>query len=466
MPTISSTDDHESTEVKAIRTETSLGRVIYHAIKYSELPSADPRRDASLEASCALLGHVLRPSLAKVGGGLLAFLGVWIAWQTWQTADRQAELLARQDELIETQNAIADATRRGGERADLTDILHELKTREETVDKTAVSPIFERRVIRLTNSFTPYVGVMTYAKSEGTGLKPVTTTRDRPTSPERAALLLALLNAGALTDNIRHDGNFTFADFADATLRDADFRRLNLQWSDFRGAVIQDCTFIGAQLDDADFSSYPRYDRSRVVRPSGKADPLTLIVRCDLGSTTLGRINFNQTSFVLCSFDSATAIYGHFEGAVMSLCRLEGSKFVDCNLNGSTINNSVVPDFINYAPTSNDSKEAFQSDLMFIDLTPQSWTNCSYDRTIFNTVWVSDADWIRRLPDALRQRLKISKAAKVSPDFSWLDREAYKNSWLAEAGSLYDQAPKGWPYIVEEKDNLVQDFGTAAGSHR
>jgi hypothetical protein len=91
IPTKPSTDEDVLAEAQAIRTEVSAGRVIYHAIKYGESPSTDPRRDASLEAVCLMLGRLLRPTLPKIGGALLALFGAWIAWQTWQTSVRQAE---------------------------------------------------------------------------------------------------------------------------------------------------------------------------------------------------------------------------------------------------------------------------------------------------------------------------------------------------------------------------------------
>jgi hypothetical protein len=61
-------------EAQIIRNEVSAGRIVYHAIKYGELPSADPRRDASLEAMCTLLIRILRP--INIGGTILGLFGV------------------------------------------------------------------------------------------------------------------------------------------------------------------------------------------------------------------------------------------------------------------------------------------------------------------------------------------------------------------------------------------------------
>jgi len=446
-------------EAQLIRKETSPGRIVYHAIKYAELPSADPRRDAALEAMCALLVRIVRPT--SVGGTLLGLFGAWIAWQTWQTSLRQEQLVSKQDELIETQNVISDEVRRQADRAELADILKELRGIEEAREKGTpdkggnenpekrekeLSLKYDKRVIRLTNALTPHAGTVINTKIEATGPKPVMTVRDRATSPERAALLRALLDAGVMTDGIRDNGNFSFADFSDETLKGYDFSRLNLRFSDFRGALVTNCRFIRASFDDADLSSYQKIGRIRVVRPSSKEESLTLFSKCDFRSASLKRTKFRETSCLVCTFSSATAIEVYFMGAKLALCRFDGSNFQDSNFDRAEITDSILP-AVTTTLASVISSDTVEADLASYNSTYALWTNCSWSGTIFRTDWVSQQNWSAGLPNGFARKLKVSVAPQTTPEFIWLDQEVEPNSWLARG-----KGPKDSPYVVNTEE--------------
>jgi uncharacterized protein YjbI with pentapeptide repeats len=361
-------------------------------------------------------------------------------------------LVSRQDELIETQNAISDQIRRQGDRDDLTDVMKELRRLEEAHDKeaagkTEIPKIFEKRVIRLTNSFTPYAGIIIYTKIEGVGLKPIMTLRDRPASPERATILRALLDARAMTEEIRNSANFTFADFSDETLKDYDFSGLNLQFSDFRGALVANCKFVKAHLDDADLSSYHNDYRSRIVRPSGSEDAITLFRKCDFRSASLKRTKFKETHCNLCSFASASAIDGDFEGAKLAICRFDGSIFQNCDFDQAEISQSIMPSVTFTSPSPINSHITVESDLASYNPIYAVWTNCTWSRTIFQTVWVGRPNWSDGLPNGLGSKLKVSKAPETNSDSVWLDQQAEPVSWLVRGG-----IPNGFPYLVETEE--------------
>lgn len=248
------------------------------------LPKDDVRRSA---ATKALIWLFLSPkNVVTAGISIIAILGILLAYQA-------NTLLSAQNARFDTQNQLAEASRRSALIFELTSINERIdKIRDDRPikndDNVALPPSLIGRIVALSRSFRPYFFVATpgdnvrafrppfFADSEiVTPEEPhesapwlTTLLQDsidhgesdvelvsRPLSPERGQLLVTLANA-----NISNFGNFAerqadfrYSDLRGITITNFDLSDLDLQFSDFSGANLFDSVFFGADLSYAVF---------------------------------------------------------------------------------------------------------------------------------------------------------------------------------------------------------------------
>lgn len=307
------TDEQIATQAALIEQDHRFFRVVWNiVVARRDWPSRDPRRRA---AWTALIWNLLSPGSIALGGGaivglltmiLLSQQNRIIAEQTTRL-DEQNRLISLQNNRIDLQNQLNESQRRAALIFELTSIMEalseerrvwfesledeeqeivrkidELVTQRgrmlnntsfdfsahenETESLLEKAPVFSPsrtvvgRAVALSLSLRPYrfldqsVPVdLNSSLSDFTSSDNKVELIDRPLSPERAQLLITLLNSGVDLEHFINAGvMFSQADLRNANLSDLDISRVRLDGADLRSANCVRLRLEGAAFRGAD----------------------------------------------------------------------------------------------------------------------------------------------------------------------------------------------------------------------
>lgn len=240
-----------------------------------ELPTPSKATTANLA------GHVVyRYTRLGVLGFFLALIPMVLLWQQNQLLHTQNEKLEDQTLLFEKQNKkidnqiqLEESNRRGALIVMMSNIMdkvdEELKDDWNDDNIRNLSPQLIGRIVALSQSFRPYRFLQDSMLIE------------KPLSPERGQLLLALVNSKL--DELTYDDLFIKASFAEADLEKANLRGLKLSKIDLKGA----------NLKLADLSRSTLF-HSRLNETNLEE---TIFNGADLYETDLQRANIESTKF-------------------------------------------------------------------------------------------------------------------------------------------------------------------------
>jgi uncharacterized protein YjbI with pentapeptide repeats len=266
-------------------------------------------------------------------GLVVAIIPTWILWIQTQKITAQNILLEKQNEKIDYQINLEEATRRSslvflmGNIMDKID--EELKDTFNTKNNTRrLSPQLIGRIASLSQSLRPY-RYLDYDSLIG------------PFSPERAQLFLSLLNSEL--DSVTYAEIYEKATFIDADLSGANLNDLNLSGANLIGANLTNAEFYFTNLSHADltganlngstlFDSHLKEATLREADLTGADMNLAYFWESNLDDANLTGANLKNATFIGCSFINA-----NLTDADLTDADLVGANFVEAELVGATL---------------------------------------------------------------------------------------------------------------------------------
>lgn len=293
----------------------------------------DPRHIASYKA---LFWHFVSPRTAVTAGvGFAAILGLVLTFQ----ANR---LLVQQNKKLDTQNRLAESSRRASLIFELTSIneaISQIKP-DQSTGKITLPHFIIGRLISISASFKPYYYLTNYDYQDSTtsiidyvttGIKqegPILNAS--PLSPERAQLFITLFrgNFSNLLGLIPRM-NLSYSDFRNENLIEANLVGANLERSDFEGANVSAAQFFRANLENAKFvgsscistqfgnKSVTNFneERRRKLGPDNTNH---------IYPTILSKVDFSNANLIGASFNEAYISGAIFKNAVLIGCDFKG----------------------------------------------------------------------------------------------------------------------------------------------
>jgi len=257
----------------------------------NQLAEEQPVASANLLA--AIAARVLRRSRLMYISSFLticaALAGFWLAFnansllkqQNVKVAE-QVGLTKKQNQLIETQNALSEANRRSALIYDLTSIMDSIQVEAASFTNgyTETLPMeIQSRIVAVSKAMRPY----RYLKEDGT-------LTERALSPERGQLLLYLAQVGA---RIPQEASFESADLRGAHLFRANLYGAKLANADLRNAILVDSDFGQADLRGALLNSAYMSSVNFGVALLDYAD----FEEADLSGSTFNETDITDTNF-------------------------------------------------------------------------------------------------------------------------------------------------------------------------
>lgn len=298
----------EEIEAALIAQEHRFTHILFNFItSRSTFEKNDPRRKSALQA---LIWRFFSPSTVATSGiGLTAFFGVIFAYQANSLLKEQNQLSesARRsaivfeltsildgiDEELDEANIQKDAvkTRDKNEEAGTT-LIPENRPRRRDIENPPMYRLSDRltgRIAALSRSLRPY----RYLSNDGRLI-------EKPLSPERAQLLLSLVDSGIDMEEINHSSvTFDDADLRDTYLVGYDFTHIKLMKADLQGSKINGGIFDYARLDSSNIQ---------------KAD----LSSAKLRWTTLTNANLNGADLTGADLDGAVLDYSDLTNTKLS----------------------------------------------------------------------------------------------------------------------------------------------------
>lgn len=164
--------------------------------------------------------------------------------------DDQTKLFEKQNDKIDSQIQLEESSRRGNLIVMMSNIMdkidEEIRSAQEKGDSSrSLSPQLIGRIGALSYAFRPYRFWQDSMLIE------------KPLSPERGQLLLALVNSDFDTltyNNICQEATFEQAYLENANLEGAHLKEINLKGANLKGVNLDDAILIRANLDDVDLN--------------------------------------------------------------------------------------------------------------------------------------------------------------------------------------------------------------------
>lgn len=183
-------------------------------------------------------------------------------------------ILLKQNDLIDTQNSLVEASRKSSYGFQLSNIFESVDRRNGVIDKN-----LRGRIIGLSHSLKPY----RILEANGELSK-------RLYSPERTQLLLFLLNASI--DNTTLSKIYDGADFSNCDLRNTNLSRkylvgINLQYSNLENAELHSSNLNEANLTGADLKN---------IQFSNGTAKSTIFTNANLAGAKIKRVNLTNTN--------------------------------------------------------------------------------------------------------------------------------------------------------------------------
>lgn len=341
-PDAESVDKLVSLEASLLEQEHRVPAVLYNFfVLRNQFPDGDPRRKACIRA--LLWRFFSLQAVAAAGVGTFAVLGVILAYQA-------NILLARQNEKIDTQNELAEASRRATLIYELTSINERIDALRKSDDTVLLPASLVGRTVALSRSLRPYYYLTPNADQvsifgpafPGRGdrcgsrdAKPnralvgelfgftllnsrATALVDRPVSPERAQLLVTLIssNIANFSELISNGLDLRYVDLRGATLRGAQLSKSELQFADLSGANVFDSDFTSADISDG------RLDCASAL---GGRFAYVRALRLSAREARLSNSDFSEAALHNADFERALIYKVNFTKAVLKGINLDGA---------------------------------------------------------------------------------------------------------------------------------------------
>lgn len=187
----------------------------------------------------------------------------------------------------------------------------------------------------------------------------------RPASPERAQLLLTLVQSGLRdTESLSYYGldlsfaaaedlTFTAVSLENAMLSYAAFDRSAILEGRFGGAQLENASFASAWLRDTTFASLPGEEARGPYRAEGEVYP-TFMAGTSFADAFIQRSIFDNIQAIAVQFDGATLMGARFDGAALPGATFRNAVLFDVSFDGAALNSVdfdgayvARPDFIN-----------------------------------------------------------------------------------------------------------------------
>ncbi len=286
---------------------------------YAELP-AKVKRDTLADVTANVIWRFTRIGLLAI---LVALIPTILLWQQNQKIDEQTKLFQKQNDKIDSQIQLEESSRRGNLIVMMSNIMDkvddELKEREKQDSSRALSKQLIGRIAALSYAFRPY------RFWQGNSLI------DKPLSPERGQLLLALLNSDL--DSLTYGNIYAKATFSNANLRGANLSNANLNNADLGNTILSNANLSNADLRGADLIlAYLSNADLRGANLNG-ADLIYIDYtsnRVALDNIDLSRVNLNNTDLSNVSL----------RGVDLSNVKLSNVDLIDADLRGANLNNT------------------------------------------------------------------------------------------------------------------------------
>jgi Uncharacterized low-complexity proteins len=251
-------------------------------------------------------GITLIAAFAGLLGSVLLFRqNNLLSEQTKLITDQNA-LILNQNKKIDIQSYLLESQRRSGLIIELTSILESIPKESEPntklIDERISLPQSLRgRIVALSRALRPYYYVNISNNEKWTfgytslNLKDslsAPTLTERPLSPERGQLLLALVNSNVyMPEIIDMQPDFSSADLRGITINQLDLSNINLKYADFTGADLFNVNLSNAKLNGAIF------DRANLIGANFKSS------HCN--DTRFIESRLNNTYFEECSLSNS-----------------------------------------------------------------------------------------------------------------------------------------------------------------
>lgn len=206
-------------------------------------------------------------------------------------------VLIKQNNLINTQNSLVEASRKSSYGFQLANIF-------DAVDKGSYGNSLKARIIGLSHSLKPYRQLVAEGELS-----------QRMYSPERSQLLLFLVNSGIATTDL------------DKIFKSADFSYCDLKGMDFSGKHLANVDLSHSNLKDANFSK-------------------TNLVNAKLQKAILTNIKLSEVNARKANFNGADLSNADMRYADLSGANLIESNLTETNLNFGVLKNTCITDAI------------------------------------------------------------------------------------------------------------------------
>lgn len=208
---------------------------------YNSIQEFNEQKRISLQTTSDLIASILK-RLTRIGVVALLFALLPTTLMIYQN-----HLLKKQNQKIQEQTHLAEASRRSAQMFIMGDILSDINTELETKKTRKLSNTLVGRIVGLSRAMKPY-RYMVNDKLIETSI-----------SPERGQLLITLcksdISASFLEDNILQESDFTKSELKGANLYNVVLRGINLKDADLSNSDLVKVDARRARFENTNFSS-------------------------------------------------------------------------------------------------------------------------------------------------------------------------------------------------------------------
>lgn len=321
------------TAVDQIQTKTNR---IADAIASSVLTKTDPEVQKNIRKDIPDVLHYLVFSrlrgtglrfLMTVFAAIGGIMGTILLYHQNELLTGQNELLNSQNEKIDNQILLDEASRRSSLNFLMANVLdkidEELKEAERNEEPRQLSTQLIGRIASLSQSFQPYRFIQ-----DGQML-------EKPLSPERGNLLLALVNSSL--DTFTMDSIFMKTIFREANLKSAILNATYLSGADLRGADLSGVDLSGADLSGVNLNganlSGTNLSGTNLSRANLAAADLSeaILIAADLSGASLWGANLSEASFIAADLRGVNLYEADLRGANFSEANFSEANFSEAN---------------------------------------------------------------------------------------------------------------------------------------
>ncbi|WP_147678720.1 pentapeptide repeat-containing protein [Algibacter pacificus] len=201
---------------------------------YNTIEEFNEQRKITIDTTSNLIASLIR-RLTRIGvmGLLIAILPTTLMFY-------QNRLIKKQNEKIEIQSHLAEASRRSSQMFIMGEVLSDVNSEMKTSGSYKISNTLAGRVVSLSRAMKPYRYLVG------------NTLIEKPISPERGQLLITLckskMQPSFFVDEILQESDFTKSELINAKLRHATLRDINLQESNLEGSDLMNVDLQNANL--------------------------------------------------------------------------------------------------------------------------------------------------------------------------------------------------------------------------